>query len=124
MIEEQHTTEEVSTVDRITELIVDKKGSNIVVIDLRKITAVADFFIIATGNSNVHVQAIASEIREKLRKERHIHPWHVEGEESQRWILLDYVDIVVHVFDRQTREFYDIEGLYRDAGFRRVQSID
>ncbi len=122
MIEEKQTVDALETVDRITQLIVDKKGSDVVVIDLRNVTSVADFFVIATGNSNVHVRAIADEVRDKLRKEWRIHPWHVEGEEGERWILIDYVDIVVHVFDRQTREFYDIEGLYRDASFRRVKS--
>jgi ribosome-associated protein len=104
------------------QLIRDKKGNDIVVIDLRKVTGVADFFVIATGNSNIHVKAIADEIRDKLRKEIGAHPWHIEGEEGQRWILIDYVDIVVHIFDRQTREYYDIEGLYRDADIRRLET--
>jgi ribosome-associated protein len=119
---EQQISESAATVDRIVQLITDKKGNDIVVIDLRKVTSVADFFVIATGNSNVHVKAIADEVREKLRNELRIHPWHVEGEAGQRWILIDYVDIVVHVFDRQTREYYDIEGLYRDADIRRVET--
>lgn len=122
MILEQQISESAATVDRIVQLITDKKGNDIAVIDLRKVTSVADFFVIATGNSNVHVKAIADEVREKLRNELRIHPWHVEGEAGQRWILIDYVDIVVHVFDRQTREYYDIEGLYRDADIRRVET--
>ncbi|MHB9030817.1 MAG: ribosome silencing factor [Candidatus Latescibacterota bacterium] len=121
MILENQTSESVATVDRIVQLIMDKKGDDVVIIDLRKVTSVADFFVIATGNSNVHVKAIADEVREKIRNELRVHPWHVEGEEGQRWILIDYVDIVVHIFDRQTREYYDIEGLYRDADIRRVE---
>ena len=111
-----------ATADRIAGHIVDKKGSDITVIDLRKVSGVADFFVIATGNSNVHVQAIADEVRDKIRAELGMLPWHVEGEEGQRWILLDYVDVVVHIFDRATREYYDIEGLYRDAEIRRIES--
>jgi ribosome-associated protein len=110
------------TVECVVQYIREKKGYDIVILDLRKLSAVSDFFVIATGNSNTHVQAIADEVRDKLRKEYHVHPWHVEGEEGQRWILLDYVDVVVHVFDRKTREYYDIEGLYLDAGVRRLQN--
>ncbi len=120
---EKNTVEtSASTVEHIVSRIVDKKGSDIVILDLRKLSAAADFFVIATGNTNTHVQAIADEVREKLRNEHHIHPWHVEGEDGQRWILLDYVDVVVHVFDRKTRDYYDIEGLYLDAGVRRLEN--
>jgi ribosome-associated protein len=125
LILEKNTVENsTATVERIVNHIVNKKGSDIVVLDLRRLAAVADYFVIATGNTNTHVQAIADEVRDKLRKEHHAHPWHVEGESSQRWILLDYVDVVVHVFDRKTREFYDLEGLYLDAGIRRLENED
>ena len=89
---------------------------------MRKITAIADFFIIAEGTSGVQVKAIADEVREKMAKENGEYPWHVEGLEGQKWILMDYVDIVVHVFDRETRRFYDIEKLYEDTGKRRIET--
>ncbi len=122
MILEKNTTEAAAMVEHIVRLIDNKRGSDIVVIDLRKVTGVADFFVIATGNSDVHVKALADEVREKIREELGARPWHVEGEEGRRWILIDYVDVVAHIFDRQTREYYDIEGLYRDADFRRVET--
>ncbi len=100
--------------------IVNKKGDDIVVLDLRKVTSIADFFVIATGNSNVHVKAIADEVREKLKRDDRVLPWHVEGEEGQKWILIDFVDVVVHVFDQATRKYYDLEKLYDDAESRRV----
>ena len=115
-----HDTER--NVDRIVDLIMEKKGEDIVVLDLRNITSVSDFFIISTGNSSVQVRAIADEIREKLKKEYSIKPWHVEGYEAQKWILLDYVDIVVHVFDAGTRAYYSIEKLWEDAGFRKIET--
>lgn len=125
MIAERDTDKaSAATVEHVVHHVLAKKGSDIVVIDLRKITGVADFFVIVTGNSSTHVAAIADEVREKLKSEHRMMPWHVEGEEGQRWILLDYVDVVVHVFDHQTREYYDIEGLFHDAGFRRIQSED
>lgn len=107
-------------VERIVELILDKKGEDIVVLDLREISSVADFFIVVSGNSGVHVRAIADELREKLKKDDKIMPWHVEGIQSQKWILIDYVDIVVHVFDYESREYYSIEKLWKDAESREI----
>ena len=118
---EQQTNAPELTVDRIIELIQSKKGEDITVLDVRKITSVADFFIIATGSSNVHVRAIADEVRHKLKTDDGIMPWHVEGFEGLKWVLLDYVDIVVHVFDQKTRDYYSIEKLWEDAVFRRIE---
>ena len=115
-----HETER--TIDRIIDLIMNKKGENIVILDLRKVSSISDFFIIATGNSAVHVKAIADEIKDKLKKEDTIRPWHVEGYTAKKWILLDYVDIVVHVFDEETRSYYSLEKLWDDAGFRRIET--
>ena len=109
-------------VERITNLIMEKKGEDIVILDLRKITSVADFFIITTGNSSIHVKAIAEEIREKMKKENKTIPWHIEGLQAQKWILIDYVDIVVHVFDYDSRLYYSIEKLWEDAKSRRVET--
>lgn len=109
-------------VERITNLIMEKKGEDIVILDLRKITSVADFFIITTGNSNVHVRAIAEEIREKMKKKNKTIPWHIEGFKAQRWILIDYVDIVVHIFDYDSRLYYSIEKLWEDAKSRHVKT--
>ena len=109
-------------VERITNLIMEKKGEDIVILDLRKITSVADFFIITTGNSNVHVRAIAEDIREKMKKENKTIAWHIEGLKAQRWILIDYVDIVVHIFDYDSRLYYSIEKLWEDAKSRRVKT--
>ena len=110
------------TVDVIVEHILEKKGEDIVVMDLRGVTGVTDFFVIATGTSNVQVRAIADEVKEKLKKDHGINPWHAEGYQAQKWILLDYVNIVVHVFDAETRSYYDIEKLWGDAKFRVVDT--
>ena len=109
-------------VESIIELIMEKKGENIVVLDLRSISSISDFFIITTGNSSVHVKAICDEIREKMKKNRKTVPWHIEGHEAQKWILIDYVDIVVHVFDKETRSYYSLEKLWKDAGFRTIET--
>ena len=109
-------------VDRIVDFIMNKKGEDIVVLDLREVTSIADFFIIATGSSSVQVKAIADEVYEQLKKEEHIAPWHLEGYEAQKWILLDYVDIVVHIFDAVTRGYYMLEKLWEDAESRQIET--
>jgi ribosome-associated protein len=121
-VSSERDREILGRIDRIVGHIMNKKGEEIVVIDIRGVTSIADFFIVATGNSGVHVKAIADEIREKLKHEEQAAPWHVEGEEGRRWVLVDYVDIVVHVFDSETRRYYDIEKLYEDAESRRVET--
>jgi ribosome-associated protein len=98
----------------ILKAIQDKKGENIVSLDLRKIDeAVADFFILCEAQSHIQVNAIASNIEDEVRKECEEKPYHVES--GQLWTLVDYVNVVVHVFQRDERKFYDLEGLWMDA---------
>ena len=117
---EKETMGAADIVERVIGHILNKKGDDIVVLDLRKITSIADYFVITTGNSSVHVKAIADEVREKMKRDDRVFPWHVEGEEGRKWILIDFVDVVVHVFDQETRKYYEIEKLYDDAESRRV----
>jgi len=119
----QHNPDESEkNVEHIINLIMEKKGEEILVIDLRGVTSISDFFIIATGNSSVHVKAIAEEIFEKMKKVHNSVPWHTEGYEARKWILLDYVDIVVHIFDHDTRSYYSLEKLWEDAPFRQIET--
>lgn len=93
---------------------VDKKASHPVALDLRDLSGVCDYFLIVSGSSEVQVKAIAEGIEDRLR-ERGARAWHVEGFEGRRWVLLDYVEIVVHVFHEQTREYYMLDRLWGDA---------
>lgn len=94
----------------------DVKGKNINILDLRNIeNTVCDYFIICEGTSNTHVSAIMNAIQKKVSKELKDKPWHIEGSDNAEWILMDYVDIVVHVFQNHIREYYDIESLWGDA---------
>ena len=95
----------------------DKKAQDVVVIDLDNICSFTDHFIICTGTSSRHNQTIAEGIDERLRKQR-VRPLHIEGHKEGEWILLDYIDFVVHIFTAKAREFYDLERLWR-AGKRR-----
>ncbi|MGB5171331.1 ribosome silencing factor [Eudoraea sp.] len=92
------------------------KGLEINVLDLREIeNTVCDYFIICNGTSNTHVNAIVNSIQKMVSKTTKDKPWHIEGSENAEWVLLDYVNIVVHVFQKHIREFYDVEGLWGDA---------
>jgi len=98
------------------------KGQDVLLLDLRDIeNTVCDYFIICNGTSNTQVKAIAGSIRKMVSKALGDKPWHVEGEDHAEWILMDYVNIVVHVFQKQIREHYDIEGLWGDAEVTEVE---
>lgn len=101
----------------------DVKGVDINLLDLREIeNTVCDYFIICNGTSNTHVNAIVSSIQKTVSKAIQDKPWHVEGSENAEWVLMDYVNVVVHVFQKHIREFYDIEGLWGDAKVTMVES--
>src|SRR5690625_2169957 len=93
-------------IDVIVEGVEDLKGEEITIMDLSDIeTAVCDYFIICNGTSNTHVNAIAGSVRRKVKEEAQENPWHIEGEDNGEWVLMDYVNIVVHIFQKQTREY-------------------
>lgn len=94
----------------------DVKGKEINILDLREIeNTVCDYFIICEGTSNTQVNAIVNSIQKKVSKEIKDKPWHIEGEDNAEWVLMDYVNVVVHVFQKHIREYYDIESLWGDA---------
>lgn len=103
-------------VDVVIKGLQDKKAENIVTIDLRSLeNAVCDFFVICSGTSNTHVGALSKAAEEEARKTLGEKPWHSEGFGNAEWILLDYVNIVVHIFQEEARDFYNLEGLWADA---------
>ncbi len=93
----------------------DKKGVDIIALDLREIASFTEFFIIASGTNQRQVQAIADEISEQLKKQLSSRPVRIEGYRSGEWVLLDFGDFVVHIFNGEAREFYDLARLWRDA---------
>ena len=95
--------------------ILEKKGRDILVLDVTGISAVADIFVLVTGDSDLQNRAIVESVRMKLKEEAGELPWHVEGKEHYHWVLMDYVDLVVHVFLPEKREFYALERLWGDA---------
>ena len=97
----------------------EKKAVNMIALDLRDIASFTEFFVIASGTNTRQVQAIADEISEQLKKKLRRRPVRIEGYSSAEWVLLDYGDFVIHLFDKEARDFYDLERLWRDA--RRVE---
>jgi ribosome-associated protein len=95
-------------------LTLTKKAEDVVILDMTGVDAVCDYFVLATGNSEVQVKAIADAVEEGMAKQGR-KPWHVEGYEARRWILLDYVDMVVHVFHVRAREYYLLDRLWGDV---------
>lgn len=101
-------------VRRAAELALERKAHDVLVLDLRGISSATDYFVIAGGTSDVQVKAVAEHVVEELKKDR-VRPEHVEGLQGGRWVLLDYVDFVVHVFHPHARSFYQLERLWGDA---------
>ena len=102
----------------------DVKGREISILDLRELeNTVCDYFIICEGTSNTQVNAIVNSIQKKVSKELKDHPWHIEGSENGEWVLMDYVHVVVHVFQKHIREYYDIENLWGDAKITEIETV-
>lgn len=95
--------------------IVAKKGADIVLLDVEDLFILSDVFVIATGTSRPHVQALAEHVEEKLKETHDIKPIRVEGQGEAEWVLIDYGDIIVHIFQGGPREFYSLERLWGDA---------
>lgn len=101
------------------------KGQDIEILDLREIeNTVCDYFIICNGTSNTQVNAIVNSVQKTVSKSIQEKPWHVEGSNNAEWVLIDYVHVVVHVFQKHIREFYDIEGLWGDAKSIKLESTN
>jgi ribosome-associated protein len=107
---------------KLADLALSKKAESIKVLDLRKLTSITDFFIICTGSSDTHVKAIADAViggsRDLGEK-----PWHKEGISHKSWVLLDYVEVVVHIFLNETRNFYGLEKLWGDAEITEIKDL-
>ena len=113
--------------DTLADLVVrgmqDKKAADIVVLNLKELkNAVADYFIICSANSDTQLEAVARSVEEEIEKMTGESPWQTEGRTNREWVLLDYVDVVVHVFLRDRRKFYALEELWGDADIRYIES--
>ena len=125
MTDNQETITSKQLVDAVVEGIQEKKGVNITVLDLTSIeNTISDYFVICDGDSNVHVDTIADSVDEYVRKTVGDKPLHVEGRDNAEWILSDYMNVVVHLFQRKVREFYNLEGLWADGERHDIANFD
>ena len=102
---------------KILTLAIEKKASKLIAFDVRKLSSITDFFVICHGDSEPHVKAIADNIRKGTSHK----PKYIEGYENQSWILIDYFDVIIHVFKNETRQYYNIEKLWADAPTKKYQ---
>jgi len=102
----------------------EKKASNITVMDLRDVkNAIADFFVICSGNSDTQLDAIAESIDKEVSEKLKQNPWHREGTQNKEWVLLDYVDVVAHIFKPDKRDYFGLENLWGDAEIHKVEDV-
>lgn len=118
----------LSPAEKLSEVVVkgmqEKKASNIIVMDLRSVkNAVADFFVICSGNSDTQLDAIADSVDKEVSKSLAQNPWHREGTQHKEWMLLDYVDVVAHIFKPEKRDFFALENLWGDAEITRIEDV-
>lgn len=104
----------------IAELTLEKKAEAVMIMDLRELTSITDYFVICSGDSDIQVKAICDYITEKLEQEN-LKIWHIEGYQSSNWVLMDLVDVVIHIFKPEVREFYGLEKLWGDAKITKVE---
>lgn len=107
--------ETIELARRIVDVIADKKGEDILLLDIRAVSLITDYFILCSGTSERQLQAIQEGIEEAAQKTSELRPWHIEGEAASGWILMDYGDIVVHIFAPRQRSYYDLESLWKEA---------
>lgn len=116
------TTSAESLNDLIISLIQDKKGKNLISLDLRKIPeAMSDYFIICHGDSTTQVRAITDYLEEEVRKQTGAKPYHLEGRNNAEWCLIDFGNVIVHVFEKEKRDFYQLEDLWSDGILQRFE---
>ena len=113
--------------EKLADLVVkgmqEKKATDIVVMDLREVkNAVADFFVLCSGNSDKQLSAISDSVDEFVYKDLKENPWHTEGKNNKEWMLLDYISVVVHIFKKDRRDFYSLEKLWGDARTTAVEN--
>ena len=121
MVKKKSNADEL--ISKIISGVEDVKGNDISLLDLRDIeNTVCSYFIVCSGSSNTHVNAIVSSVQKTVSKELREKPFHTEGLENSEWVLIDYVNIVVHVFQKHVREYYNIEELWGDAKTTQIAS--
>ena len=118
----QHkTSDSTALIDTINTALLEKKAKDIVVLDVRELTTLTDYFIVCNGTSETQIRALANSVTEKTKEDLGEAVWKKEGLEARRWIILDYVNVVVHIFSKEKREYYGIERMWNDAKITEIE---
>lgn len=115
------TADSDKLIDVISEALLEKKAEEIVILDVHKLTTLADKFIICHATSDVQIKAIADNVSKETNEKLNEKPWKEEGRETRRWVILDYVNVVVHIFKKELREYYALEKMWNDAKVTNVE---
>lgn len=112
---ENKISDSAKLIDLVTEGLLEKKAKDIKVLDVRNLTTLTDFFVVCHGTSDTQIGALANSVMEKVKEESGENVWQREGLEGRRWVILDYVNVVVHIFSEEKRDYYGIERMWNDA---------
>ncbi|MDZ7718579.1 MAG: ribosome silencing factor [Balneolaceae bacterium] len=111
-------------IDSITEGLLEKKARDIKILDVRALTTLTDYFVVCHGNSETQIRALANSATEKVKEDLGENVWKKEGLDARRWIILDYVNVVVHIFSEEKRQYYGIERMWNDAEITEVEDTE
>lgn len=120
-VNDTKTADSDKLIEVITDALLDKKAEDITVLDVNKLTTLADKFVICHANTDVQIKAIADGVNKETKEKLNEKAWKEEGRETRRWVILDYVNVVVHIFKKELREYYALERMWNDAPVRKIE---
>lgn len=120
-VNENKTADSQKLIEAISEGLLDKKAEEITILDVHELTTLADKFVICHASTDVQIKAIADSVVKHTKEQLNEKPWKEEGRDSRRWVILDYVNVVVHIFKKELREYYALEKMWNDAEVIRVE---
>jgi ribosome-associated protein len=118
---DQKTVDSDKLIEVIGEALLDRKAEDITVLDVHELTTLADKFVICHANTDVQIKAIADNVNKETKEQLNEKAWKEEGRETRRWVILDYVNVVVHIFKKELREYYALERMWNDAPIRKIE---
>lgn len=123
-VDDRKTADSDKLIEVITEALLDRKAQDITVLDVHDLTTLADKFVICHANTDVQIKAIADNVNKETFEQLDEKAWKEEGRDSRRWVILDYVNVVVHIFKKDLREYYALERMWNDAPVRKIEDDD
>lgn len=120
-VNDKKTADSDKLIEIITNALLDKKAEDIIVLDVHELTTLADKFVVCHANTDVQIKALADNVNKETNEQVGEKAWKEEGRESRRWVILDYVNVVVHIFKKELRDYYSLERMWNDAPIRKVE---